>query len=119
DGGTSHEIPTGGSVRQTFKASTPFIRAIGVIVGVNPSNSTEPSHRLTLELVDQHETVLKQETVDLQNNALTSVSFQPIPVVLGGTYELRITNISRDNIGVYLNSPVRQNRTADADTRAF
>jgi hypothetical protein len=119
DGGTPHEIPQDGSVRQSFKARTPVIDEIGVIVGVDPARSTERTHRLRLELRDSHQNLLAGDSVPLENNGLTKLDFAPVRVTVGEFYVLYVRNDSRDAVGVYLNSPVGNNRTADANARAF
>jgi hypothetical protein len=120
DNGIPHEIGAGGSVRQAFRPSTPFIDEIGVIVGIDPRHDREALHPLFIQLLDSREKVLASERVDdFRNNQLTTVTFRPVVVDVGASYFLSVINDSHDTIGVYLNSPGTHGSPADPGARAY
>jgi hypothetical protein len=113
---TPHEIPFQGRVRQQFRATTPYIREIGVIIGLNPDQMTQPNHQALIELVNGADGVLHSEIVDIISDRLSNRAFTPVAVHVGNLYAIRVTNLSGDIIGVRLGSPTAP---ADMSQRAW
>ncbi|MEV6844042.1 hypothetical protein [Actinoplanes sp. NPDC051411] len=117
--GVPHEIPAQGSVRQEFRPTTPFVREIGVVAGLNPRQTTTNRHMVELDLLNRTETVLFRSRVDLVDNGLTNISFPAVRVVPGDPYSIRVTNLSSDIIGVLLANPATSGKPAGSHLHAW
>ena len=119
DQGTSYDLAPNQHADQPFRSSLPFIDQIGVIVGLNPVNDQHGGqHYLRIQLLSQAHKVLSSRISPLANNVNTVVSVPDIHVKIASTYYIRVTNLSEDVLGVYLNDPRRHGEIAGHDRGA-
>ncbi len=100
-----------GVVMQPFVATAPRINAAAVIIGIDPARADpRQPHRIRLEIVELGRAPgsslrAAEATVTVENNNtdITAVFPTPVDVQVGQLYVLRMTNLSSDVIGVYVN----------------
>jgi hypothetical protein len=115
DKGISYDLAPNQHADQPFRSSLPFIDQIGVIVGLNPVNNHHDSHSLRIQLLTETGKVLSSSISPLADNVYTVVPVPDVQVKTGIIYYIRVTNISEDVLGVYLNDPSRPGEIADHD----
>jgi len=114
DKGTSYDLSPNQHADQPFRSSLPFIDQVGVIVGLNPANNRHGGpHYLKIELLNKAHKVLSSRISPLANNVNTVVPVPDVRVIPGTTYYIRVTNLSEDVLGVYLNDPSRPGEITD------
>lgn len=118
DKGTSYDLAPNQYADQPFRSGLPFIDQIGVIVGLNPVNDHHGSHYLRIQLLTKAHKLLSSDIVPLANNVNTIVSVPDVQIETGTTYYIRVTDVSEDVLGVYLNDPSRPGELAGHDGSA-
>ncbi|QJY47930.1 hypothetical protein [Pseudonocardia broussonetiae] len=111
----SLQIGAGGSVSQPFTNSADVITTIGVIVGVDPDITSAANHRLRIQLLRGGQ-VLGGGEADSVDNEETRIDVGQIEAVPGETYVLRVTNLSQEIIGVYVNDAGAPSQPANVAT---
>ena len=118
DEGISYDLAPNQHADQPFRSSLPFIDQIGVIVGLNPVNDHHNEHYLKIQLLTEDGKVLSSSISPLADNVNTVVAVPDVHVETGTSYYIRVTNVSEDVLGVYLNDPSRPGEIADHDGNA-
>lgn len=112
--GVSYDLSPNQHADQPFRSGLPIIDQIGVIVGLNPVNDHHGGpHYLRIELLTKAHKVLSSRIAPLANNVNTVVPVPEVRVTPGTTCYIRVTNLSEDVLGVYLNDPSRPGEITD------
>jgi hypothetical protein len=112
--GISYDLSPNQHADQPFRSSLPIIDQIGVIVGLNPANDHHGGpHYLRIDLLTRAHKVLSSRISPLANNVNTVVPVREVHVIPGTIYYIRVTNLSEDVLGVYLNDPSRPGEVTD------
>jgi hypothetical protein len=118
DNGTSYDLAPNQHADQPFRSSLPFVDQIGVIVGLNPVNDHHAEHYLKIQLLTETGKVLSSGISRLADNIYTAAAVPDVHIETGTTYYIRVTNVSEDVLGVYLNDPSRPGEVAGHDGHA-
>lgn len=116
--GTSYDLAPNQHADQPFRSSLPFVDQIGVIVGLNPVNDHHAEHYLKIQLLTEAGKVLSSGISRLADNIYTVVAVPDVHIETGTTYYIRVTNVSEDVLGVYLNDLNRPGEIAGHDGNA-
>jgi hypothetical protein len=112
----SSPIDGGGYVDQAFIAKERFLTAVVVRMGLDP-NRADVSRKHPVELYlrsDDGKTEVLRPLPDIENNQDTWFHLDSVPVEIGTTYRVRITNKSNEAVGFYL-SPIHLSGNAVED----
>lgn len=107
-----HELPTGSSVDQQFRATVPKIVRLAAIIGSDAFRDKEKIGRVQFQLLDCT-TAPVDHTVDALNNIDTVVTLDPpVSVNPGQICTLRVTNLDEKTLGFLFNrNPNPENKT--------
>jgi hypothetical protein len=112
--GVSYDLSPNQHADQPFRSSLPIIDQMGVIVGLNPVNDHHGGpHYLRIDLLTQAHKILSSRIAPLANNVNTVIPVREVRVIPGTIYYIRVTNLSEDVLGVYLNNPSRPGEITD------
>ena len=111
--GVSYDLKPNQYAEQAFKSTLPYVDQMGVIVGLNPLDNFHPQqHYLRIQILTSSGKSISSEIAPLANNVNTVARVPDVRLKPGIIYYIRVTNLSLDVLGVYLNDPHRKGENA-------